>query len=65
MSVDQIKREITVLTADEQNEVTAFLFHLRHRGEPDYRDAVDGRLNDRDQTHWLTPEEFEQQLDQP
>jgi len=64
MSVEQIKREITVMTADEQNEVTAFLFHLRHRGDPEYLDVVDARLNDHDQTHWLTPEEFELQIDQ-
>lgn len=64
MSVEQIKKEITVLTAPEQDEVTAFLFHIRHRADPDYQDAVAARLADKDKSSWLTPEEFERQLDQ-
>jgi hypothetical protein len=64
MSVEQIKKEITVLSPLEQNELTAFLFHLRHRDEPTYCDAVDQRINDTDKTHWLTVDEFERQLDQ-
>lgn len=64
MSVEQVKKEISVLTASEQDEVTAFLFHLRHRADPDFQQVVDARLSDRDPAHWLTPEEFEQRLDQ-
>lgn len=64
MSVEQIKRQITVLSAAEQDEVTAFLFHLRHRADPEYLQTVDARMSDQDRSHWLTPEEFERQLDQ-
>jgi hypothetical protein len=64
MSVQQIKEEITVLSAKEQDEVTAFLFHLRHRADPEYLTATSGRMNDQDRSHWLTPDEFERQLDQ-
>ena len=64
MSVDQIKREITILTPSEQNEVTAFLFHLRHREDLSYRDVIDQRINDSNAGNWLSPEEFEIQLDQ-
>lgn len=63
MTVEQIKSELTVLSAAEQNEVTAFLFHLRHRDDPDYRHAVGSRLNDRNKDHWLTPEDFELELE--
>ncbi len=64
MSVEQIKREITVLTDSELNEVTAFLFHLRHRNDPDYQQTVEARLNEQDKANWLTPEKFESKLDQ-
>lgn len=63
MSVEQIKRELTELSTAQQDEVTAFLFHLRHREDPDYRRAVADRLDDRNPQHWLTPDEFERQLD--
>ena len=64
MSVEDIKQGIASLPLVEQNEVSAFLFHLRHAADADYQKQVDARLSDRDRAHWLTPEEFERQLDQ-
>jgi hypothetical protein len=64
MSVEELKRAVTTLSADEQNELSAFLFNLRHRGGSSYQTAVESRLSDTDHSHWLSPEEFEQQLDQ-
>ena len=63
MNVEQIKQGIASLSAADQNEVTAFLFHLRHASDSDYQQRVSSRLSDRDETHWLTPEEFERRLD--
>lgn len=64
MSVEQIKQSIAALSAAEQSEVSAFLFHLRHASDPEYQEGVAARLSDRDPSHWLTPEDFERQLDQ-
>ncbi len=64
MSVEDIKRGIVSLSPPERGEVTAFLFHLRHAADSDYQERVASRLSDRDPAHWLTPEEFERQLDQ-
>ena len=64
MSVEDIKHNIASLSSTEQNEVSAFLFHLRHTSDPDYQERVASRLSDRDTAHWLTPEEFERKLDQ-
>jgi len=64
MNVEEIKRGIASLSPTELGEVTAFLFHLRHTSDPDYQERVAARLSDRDKTHWVTPEEFERQLDQ-
>ncbi len=63
MSVEDLKKELASLSQSEQSEVTAFLFHLRHTNDPHFQDAVSHRLADPDRTHWLTPAEFEEQLD--
>ncbi len=64
MSVEQIKREITVLSSEEQDEVTAFLFHLRHRHDLDYQLTLEARAKDQNRANWLTPEEFERRLNE-
>ena len=63
MSVEEIKSRIASLSPSEQGEVSAFLFHLRHASDPDYQERVESRLRDTDPAHWLTPDEFERQLD--
>jgi hypothetical protein len=64
MSVEEIKQTIAALSPTEQGEISAFLFHLRHKADGDYQKQVDARLSDRDPTHWLTPDDFERRLDQ-
>ena len=64
MSVEDLKRALTTLSASEQSEVSAFLFHLRHRADAAYQKTVESRGTDKDSSHWLTPEEFEKRLDE-
>lgn len=64
MSVDEIKKKLASLSEAEQREVTAFLFHLRHSHDPDYQNILSDRFSDSDKSHWVTPEEFENRLDQ-
>jgi len=63
MSVQEIKDQLETLPRKEQDEVIAFLFHLRHAEEADYTGSVARRLQDKEPSHWLSPDEFEQQLD--
>lgn len=63
MSVEELKKTVATLSAGEQNELTAFLFHLRHRGDAEYQATLTARMGDKDPSHWLTPEEFEKRLD--
>jgi hypothetical protein len=63
MSVEELKKTVATLSPGEQNELTAFLFHLRHRGDVAYQAMLKGRVDDKDPSHWLTPEEFEKRLD--
>ncbi len=62
VSLDQLKREVASLNSQEQAELIAYALHLRYAGDPEYRREVTDRLNDRDKSHWLTPEEFERRL---
>ena len=63
MSVEELKRTVATLSPGEQNELTAFLFHLRHRGDVAYQAKLKARVDDKDPSYWLTPEEFEKHLD--
>ena len=63
MSVEELKKALTTLSVGEQAELSAFLFHLRHRADAAYQATVETRLTDKDSSHWLSPEEFEKRLD--
>ncbi len=62
MSVMDLKRELVALSATEQAEVAAFLFQLRRKDDADYQAKIQRRLEDKDPSHWLTPDEFERRL---
>jgi hypothetical protein len=64
MSVEEIKKSLAGLSSQEQSEVTAYLFHLRHLADPEYQARVNAVMKDTDPEHWLTPEEFEARLDE-
>jgi hypothetical protein len=63
MSLDQLKREVALLSMQEQEELITYALHLRYANDPEYRREVTDRLNDPDRSHWLAPEEFERRLD--
>ena len=54
---------MAALPRDEQDEVIAYLFHVRHADDSDYEREINGRLNDKNASHWLSPDEFESRLD--
>jgi hypothetical protein len=64
MSVMDLKKELIALSATEQAEVAAFLFQLRHKADAGYQAKIQRRLDDKDPSHWLTPDEFEKRLSQ-
>jgi hypothetical protein len=63
MSVQEIKDKLAALPREEQDEVIAYLFHLRHAGHQEYQRVLDRRLADPETAHWLSPDEFERELD--
>lgn len=64
MSVEEIKRGLELLSKAQQDEVSAFLFHLRRSHDSDYQKEISARLADRDPANWLTLDEFERRLGQ-
>lgn len=63
MSVQEIKDQLATLPRKEQDEVIAYLFHLRHAEDLDYQLTISRRLQDQNRSHWLSPDEFERGLD--
>lgn len=63
MSVEELKKTVETLSPQQQNELSAFLFHLRHRGDAAYQATLTSRMSDKEPSHWLAPEEFEKRLD--
>ena len=63
MSVQEIKEKLAALPRNEQDEVIAYLFHLRHEHDRDYQSQTGRRLGDEDASHWLSPDSFERELD--
>jgi len=63
MSIQELKQQLVTLPRNEQDEVIAFLFHLRNGEEADYISGVARRSQDTDPSHWLSPDDFERRLD--
>lgn len=63
MSVKELKDKLAMMPRQEQDEVIAFLFQLRHAEDVEYQAELSRRLEDRDPSHWLTPDDFERELD--
>lgn len=63
MSVQEIKKKLAAMPRTAQDEVIAYLFHLRHAHDEDYEGPINQRLEDKDPGHWLSPDEFERELD--
>jgi len=65
MSAHEVMQGLASLGPQDQAQVSAYLFHLRHAADEEYQASVQARLADREPAHWLTPEEFERRLDLP
>lgn len=62
MSLQEIKEKLASLPRGAQDEVIAFLFHLRHLGDADYQASISQRMQDKESSHWVSPDEFEREL---
>ena len=63
MSFEQIKQAVALLDEQQQAELISYTLQLRYAHDASFHREATDRLNDRDPTHWLTPDEFERRLD--
>ena len=63
MNVEDLKREAAALSPEKQRELAAYLVHLRNTRDPSYDDIMRQRMEEKDRSRWLTPDEFERRLD--
>jgi hypothetical protein len=62
MSLEQLKREVMALSDREQAELIRYTVQLRNANDLKYRREMTERLNDKDMSPWITPDEFERRL---
>ena len=62
MSFEQIKSEVAMLSQHQQEELISYTLQLRYAHDEQFHTEVTDRLNDKDKSHWLTPDEFERRL---
>ena len=64
MTIEQLMQESESLSYQDKGKLVAYLLAMRNREDPEYLAEIQGRIEDRDPNHWLTPEEFSKRLDQ-
>ena len=58
MSLDEIKTELSELPQKEQDQLAAYLVHLRHRRDAQACGEMNARLVNTDPDHWISADEL-------
>jgi len=58
VNVEQIKTELAELPEEQQNQLAAYLVHLRHQRNAKTRREITERIDDRSPAQWLSPAEL-------
>ena len=62
MSMAEIMREVAELPVNRQNELAAYLLHLRLQQDAAWRTEMTRRIDDKDASRWVSLENLESQL---
>ena len=62
MSVAELMREVANLPAQQQNELAAYLLHLRLQQDPVWRSELTRRIDDRDPSRGVSLEDWRKSL---
>ena len=62
MSMAEIMREVAELPVNRQNELAAYLLHLRLQQDAAWRTEMTRRIDDKDTSRWVSLENLESQL---
>ncbi len=58
----EIMREVAALPPERQNELAAFLLHLRLQHDTAWKAEMARRIDDKDSSHWMTLEDWKREL---
>lgn len=62
MTVMDLKKEIAALKPPAQDELAAFIVHLKHERDSEHSKELDRRLDDRNPENWIRLEDAEEAL---
>jgi len=54
VSLKEIKSELVELPQEEQDQLAAYLVHLRHQRDAGVRREISSRLDDKNPDHWIS-----------
>ena len=62
MSMAELMRAVASLPAEQQQELAAFLVHLRLQKDPEWRAEMARRIDDKDSAHWVSLDDWKKEL---
>jgi hypothetical protein len=64
MSMAELMREVANLPSDQQNELAAYLLHLRLQNDAAWRSEMTRRIDDRTPSSWVDLPDWKKELEQ-
>jgi hypothetical protein len=58
VSLEEIKSQVTAMSEDQQDQLAAYLVHLRHRRDPQIRKDITARIENHDPQQWVSLDEL-------
>ncbi len=62
MSMAEIMREVADLPVEQQNELAAYLLHLRLKNDAAWRAEMTRRIDDKNPADWVALEDWKSEL---
>jgi hypothetical protein len=62
MSMAELMRVVASLPVEQQDELAAFLLHLRLQQDPAWRKTMTERIDDKRTENWITLEDWKKEI---
>ena len=62
MSMAELMREVAALPLQQQNELAAFLLHLRLQHDTEWKSEMARRIDDKNPANWVSLEDWKKEL---
>jgi hypothetical protein len=64
MNMADLMREVSSLGADQQNEIAAYLLHLRLQQDANWRSEMTRRIDDHEIGNWMPLADWKKQIEE-